>query len=224
MPAAELTARQQLATAWARLLPGPSGPAAEAVGARLLDDWGAPDRHYHDLRHLQRVLDRIDELAGHAADPTAVRLAAWYHDAVYHGDADDEENSARRAEEELRALGLDAALVTEVARLVRLTARHDPVVGDRNGAVLCDADLAILAAPAAVYAGYADAVRTEYGHVPDAQFRARRAAILRDLLAAPSLFRTPLGRTRWETTARENIATELHRLTGRGSGGGAGLR
>ena len=35
--------------------------------------------------------------------------------------------------------------------------------GDANGAVLCDADLAVLASPPEAYAAYASAVREEYG-------------------------------------------------------------
>ena len=44
----------------------------------------------------------------------------------------------------LTGLAVPDALVGEVARLVRLTARHAPSADDRNGRVLCDADLAVL--------------------------------------------------------------------------------
>jgi predicted metal-dependent HD superfamily phosphohydrolase len=159
------------------------------------------------------VLRGVDELADHATDLTAVRLAAWYHDAVYNGRPDDEENSAARAETELAGLGLDPAVVAEVARLVRLTASHRPEPGDGNGETLCDADLAILAAPAERYLRYTAAIRAEYVHVPEDKFRAGRAQLLRALLAAPSLFRTSQGRRQWETAARANIANELQTLT-----------
>lgn len=179
----------------------------------LLARWSEPWRRYHTTAHLVAVLDVVDELAGHAADADAVRIAAWFHDAVYLPDrADNEERSAALAERTLPELGLDATTVTEVARLVRLTATHDPADGDRNGEVLCDADLAVLARDPAGYASYAAAVREEYSFVPDATFRTGRADVLRHLLALPRLYRTPTAQARWEENARRNLSQELAHL------------
>lgn len=78
--------------------------------------------------------------------------------------------------------------------------------------MLCDADLAVLAGGPDAYAAYAAQVREEYGFVPDEAFRAGRAAVLRQLLALPRLFRTPYGAAEWEARARHNLATELELL------------
>lgn len=185
-----------------------------AAGRRLILRWAEPHRRYHDLAHLNAVLDGVDALAAHATDPDAVRLAAWYHDAVYTGAPDDEERSAQLAEAELGpdGLALPAALVSETARLVRLTLTHNPAPGDRNGETLCDADLAILAADSTAYLRYTAAVRAEYAHVEDAAFRAGRASLLTKLLGLPSLFRTARGKELWESPARDNVAAELTAL------------
>ena len=220
---------------WTRvaLAVGAKGDIAGA-GARLLGAYGSPERAYHDLRHLTEVLERVDELAAAASDPDLVRLAAWFHDAVYDTGADhragteaaadagesdagesaagNEELSAQLAERELLALRVDPEAAEEVARLVRLTAEHDPDPFDANGCVLCDADLAVLARDPAGYADYVTAVRREYAHVPDELFRRGRAAILRGLLAQPVLFRTPLAHDRWAPTARANVTAELRDL------------
>ncbi|HCA85533.1 MAG TPA: hypothetical protein DEQ61_08570 [Streptomyces sp.] len=189
------------------------GPDPEPYGANLLARWGEPQRRYHTTAHLTAVLDRIDEQAGHSADPDAVRLAAWFHDAVYRPDrSGNEERSARLAELALPEAGVSPARTAEVARLVRLTATHDPAPGDTDGELLCDADLAVLAGSPEAYAAYAAAVREEYGFVPDDAFRAGRAEILRGLLALPRLYRTPEGE-RWESAARHNLGTELELLT-----------
>jgi predicted metal-dependent HD superfamily phosphohydrolase len=196
---------------------GASGDVAGA-GAQLVSAYGAHVRAYHDLRHLTEVLERVDELSAEAKDPDLVRLAAWFHDAVYHTETrvvgDNEERSAELATEMLRSLHVAEASREEVARLVRLTADHAPDPGDSNGAVLCDADLAVLARDPEGYADYAAAVRLEYAHVPDEAFRAGRSAILRSLLDQPQLFRTPAARQRWESTARANVTTELRDLEG----------
>jgi predicted metal-dependent HD superfamily phosphohydrolase len=182
---------------------------AAAAGRALVIAWSEPHRRYHTVEHLRSVLHHVDELAAHADDPAAVRLAAWYHDAVYQGTPDDEELSAQRAENDLSALQLASDLVAEVTRLVRLTATHDPRPGDRNGETLSDADLAILAAPTDRYTAYTAAVRAEYAHVPDAAFAAGRAILLQTLLDAPAIYRTPHSRQHWEPQARSNIRTEL---------------
>lgn len=176
----------------------------------LLAAYSDPARGYHDTRHLTEVLDRLDELAasGEPFDPLPVVLAAWFHDGVYGG-GDDEERSARWAEQALPGLGLEPTVVAETVRLVRLTADHRPADDDAEGHALSDADLAILAAPAARYAEYAAAVRREHAAVPEADFRAGRAAILRDLLAKPRLFHTAHGRAHWEGPARANVEREL---------------
>ncbi|MGI5353216.1 HD domain-containing protein [Streptomyces sp. CA-250714] len=146
-------------------------------------------------------------------DLDAVRLAAWFHDAVYRPDrSENEERSARLAERALPEAGVPAARVAEVARLVRLTVSHDPAPGDINGELLCDADLAVLAGSPESYAHYAAEIRQEYAFVPDAAFREGRGTVLRQLLGLPHLFRTRYARTHWEPTARHNLTTELQLL------------
>ncbi|MFE7624566.1 hypothetical protein [Streptomyces sp. NPDC057509] len=194
---------------------GGEGPDPLPYADNLLARWAEPQRAYHTTAHLAAVLDRIDTLAGHAADADAVRLAAWFHDAVYRPDrSENEERSAVLAERALPEAGVPDAVTAEVARLVRLTVTHDPAAGDANGEVLCDADLAILAAAPKEYGEYAAQVREEYGFVPDEAFREGRAAVLRQLLGLPRLFRTPYGAAEWEPRARQNLLTELELLTG----------
>lgn len=193
---------------------GACHPEPSRYAENLLKRWSEPQRRYHTVEHLTAVLDHIDTLEEYADDPDLVRLAAWFHDAVYLPErSTNEERSARLAERALPEAGVPEEKAAEVARLVRLTVTHDPAEGDRNGAVLCDADLAILAAAPDAYAAYVAAVREEYGFVPDAAFREGRAAVLRQLLALPRLFRTPYGEREWEARARENLRGELVALT-----------
>lgn len=203
---------------WTRALDAtrePEGPDPVPYADDLLARWREPQRYYHTLTHLTAVLDRVDTLQDHAADPDVVRLAAWFHDAVYRPDrSENEERSARLAERALTEAGVPAVRTAEVARLVRLTVTHDPADDDRDGQVLCDADLAVLAEHPAAYAAYTAAVREEYAFVPNDAFREGRSAVLRQLLDLPALFRTPYGREHWEATARHNLAAELDLLSG----------
>ncbi|TDQ52382.1 HD domain-containing protein [Actinorugispora endophytica] len=204
--------RPDLSDAWRRL--AGSGAEATAVGAELLARWAEPHRRYHTLDHLRAVLAGVDELAGEARDASSVRYAAWFHDAVYRGEpGEDEESSARLAELLLPSCGLTEDRAAEVARLVRVTAGHDPASGDADAEVLCDADLAVLAAAPDEYAAYTRAVREEYAHVGAADFARGRAAVLGGLLAAPRLYRTRYGHGQWEARARANLTAEVARLT-----------
>lgn len=203
---------------FARALDNARGPGGGPDPAPYADDllrrWQEPQRHYHTLTHLTAVLDHVDVLAEYAADPDTVRLAAWFHDAVYLPDrSENEERSARLAERALPEAGVPAGTTAEVARLVRLTVTHDASGDDRDGRVLSDADLAILAAPPSAYAAYTAGVREEYHFVPSDLFRTGRSDVLRQLLALPRLFRTPYGERHWEATARYNLTAELEMLS-----------
>jgi predicted metal-dependent HD superfamily phosphohydrolase len=206
--------------AWAAL--AGDSPTSRTEWAALVEAWSQPHRRYHGLAHLAAVLGLVGELAAAATDPDAVRLAAWYHDVAYEPERTDNERvSADRARAGLRGLVPDARL-DEVERLVLLTAGHDPAPDDANGAVLCDADLAVLAGPPDAYAAYASAVREEYGHLPDAEFTAGRIAVLEHLLALPALYRTKEAAAQWAERAAANLTAELSLLRARAASGPAG--
>jgi predicted metal-dependent HD superfamily phosphohydrolase len=202
-----------------RLLPGHSPLEREPVVADLLARWSEPHRHYHDRSHLLAVLKGIDLLLHHGEDcgrwDRAVKLAAWFHDAVYRGDPDrppgqDEEDSAVLAETVLSDLGLPEPEIEETRRLVRLTITHDPDPEDHSGAVLSDADLEVLGRGRGDYARYLTAVRQDFAHVPDEVFATGRAAVVQSLLDADPLYRTETGRRLWDRAARHNLSAELH--------------
>ncbi|MFE0528055.1 metal-dependent phosphohydrolase [Micromonospora parva] len=192
-------------------------PDTTRAGEMVIARWREPHRHYHTLAHLTAVLDVVDQHADLAERVDVVRLAAWFHDVVYDpraaGDAN-ERDSATLAGSVLAGLGVPTSTVAEVRRLVLLTAGHSVTPDDRDGALLCDADLAVLAAPPARYERYAAAIRREYAHVPEPAFRAGRAAVLTGLLALPALFRLPPLASRWEEPARANVRRELATLSG----------
>ncbi|WP_211879896.1 DUF4031 domain-containing protein [Pseudarthrobacter albicanus] len=190
---------------WNRALPG-----RDALFLDLMDRWGEEHRKYHGRTHLLAVLEALDVLTDPADPPRTVLLAAWFHDAVYRGIAgQDEEESARLAEDTLIRAGLPYAEVDEVARLVRLTADHRPVPDDAAGALLSDADLSVLGGDPEAYARYLAAVREDFAHIGDDDFAAGRTAVVRQLLQQEPLFHTSRGRELWLAAARRNLRGEL---------------
>jgi predicted metal-dependent HD superfamily phosphohydrolase len=190
-------------------------PHQEEMGATLLARYAEPHRRYHTAKNLAQVQRSIDELAGDH-DLFLVRLAAWVHDAIYAippGQLPNEEASARLALRELSRAGLEQEDLTQVARLVRLTATHQPGSRDPEGELLCDADLAILAAPPEEYAAYVAAIRAEYAPVPEPEFVTGRLEILTQL-AEGEIFRTGKGRA-LSDAARANLLAECESLEAR---------
>ncbi|MEX2289352.1 MAG: metal-dependent phosphohydrolase [Mycobacteriales bacterium] len=188
-------------------------PEVRQQGRALLARYAEPHRRYHDRRHLSEVLEALQSSTAGVAAPAPVLCAAYWHDAVYDPTrTDNEERSAGLAATVLGRLGLAAEDVAEVVRLVLLTATHDPAAGDDSGALLCDADLAVLASPPARYRAYAEAVRREYVHLDDGAFRSGRVAVLGRLAARPRLFTGERAHRRWDAVARRNLHDELARL------------
>lgn len=218
-------APQWFLSSFLRSVKGAGGTASDlairAVGQQLLDRWDQPGRNFHNLHHLADVLGRVDELAVETHDPDLVRLAAWYHGAVFNvkdtatgatnKGGEDETASAQLALAELADLGVPADKARRVAQLVNALVRHAPDITDFDCAVLCDADLAVLAAEPQRYKEYVRNIRDEYGHIPTPDYVRARIAILTKLLGRKSLFSSPLGAA-WEESARQNVTAELARL------------
>jgi predicted metal-dependent HD superfamily phosphohydrolase len=175
----------------------------------LVAAYTAPCRHYHDLTHIEDCLGAlaaVDNLS--AAEREILTEAIWWHDVVYDPTrSDNEELSARLAEAHLHP-----ELGREVGRLIRLTKTHQVEPDDRLGAILISIDLSILGAEPARYDAYAAAIRKEFAHVAERDYRAGRASVLRQFAARPIIFPDAGFAARYDGKARENLARELASL------------
>ena len=191
------------------------------MGTNLIMLWSTPDRAFHNLRHLIDLLTRVDELSEETRNPDLVRLAAWYHGAIFSVSADqamhrnggeDEAASAALAYEELTKAGVSEKNANRVAELIMNLRRHDLPTSDIDAAALSDADLGCLAIEPQRYREYSRLIYSEYAHLPLLSYLRTRTTIVRKLLARDRLFASPLGQ-RWELPARENLEAELRRLS-----------
>jgi predicted metal-dependent HD superfamily phosphohydrolase len=171
--------------------------------------YAAPGRHYHNLAHIEdclTALARVEHLS--PLEREILFAAIWWHDVIYDATrADNEELSAQLAEAHVRK-----DIADEVGRLIRLTKTHDVARDDRLGAVLISIDLSILGAEPARYDAYAAAIRQEFIHVPEADYRAGRARVLGQFAARPVIFPDAAFAARYDRQARENLARELASL------------
>ncbi len=206
----------ELARAWIDAVAALGGDptSAAASGADAERRYAHPARGYHGPAHILSVLADAAALGAEvgldAREQACVAAAACAHDVVYDGVAgQDERRSADWARAALLAAGADPAAADRVAGLVLATAEHVAPPGDDAAAVLLDADLAILAADPDRYRAYVDAVRGEYAHLSDAQWRTGRSAVLAALAERPILYHTEAARTRWDAAARAALRAEL---------------
>jgi predicted metal-dependent HD superfamily phosphohydrolase len=176
---------------------------------QLIAAYTAPNRHYHNLQHIEDCLAALAAVKNISATEREILTEAiWWHDVVYDATrSDNEELSARLAEQHLRT-----DLAAEVGRLIRLTKSHQVEAEDRLGAMLISIDLSILGAEPARYDAYAADIRREYAHVPDTDYRAGRAKVLSQFAARPFIFPDTDFAVKYDRQARENLARELASL------------
>ncbi len=190
-------------------LGGSSGGRASEAYGHLADLYRG--RAYHNLHHIKATLETYLLIAENLPTETGaqITLALCYHDAVYDSQAkDNEAKSAELAEKELAELGIAAEDRAEVARLIQLTKHHQVADRDEAGAIVVDADLAILQTSPDEYDRYATAIREEYSWVPDEEYRAGRTKVLEGLLSR-RLFSSPLLD---EELAKANLRREVDTL------------
>jgi predicted metal-dependent HD superfamily phosphohydrolase len=214
MKGGEAVAEHPLFPVWATDLAqvGRADALVRASFNEIVAAYQSPGRFYHTLAHVADVLKTVDDLSDHCRDRGAVRLAAWYHDAVYDSHANDnEERSAAMARPALSVLGVSGDRIEAVARLILTTKTHQ-TDGDPDAAVLLDADVAIFGSEPQQYERDAKAIRREYAWVPEEQYRAGRANILQRFLGRAAIFQTTPMQAR-EETARDNLRREIARLT-----------
>lgn len=180
--------------------------------AALLASWQSSPRAYHTLEHLQESLFLVTAHAQRFEEPEAVALAFFYHDAVY---------DPHRPDNELRSAQwfwndwhdrLPGEILDRIGQWILATARHDPSGLNADGLRFLDIDLSILASPPERYGPYAQQIRQEYWHVPDAAYRAGRCAVLQRFLQRPVLFVSDLATPQWTLQAHQNLHAELHAL------------
>jgi predicted metal-dependent HD superfamily phosphohydrolase len=204
--------QNQLAKWWQQSWPDKSRfqPAIDRVFQLLVSAYTQPDRYYHNLDHIQQVLNTLEQFGDRLQDPIAVSLAAWFHDFVYNSQATDNEiQSAKLAGELLLDLGTPRALIDRIQQLILATQGHQIDPDDPDRCIFLDADLAILSVDPVRYQVYARSIRREYSWVSDAAYQVGRIRVLKSFLDRDRLYYTDLLFNELEALARFNIQQEI---------------
>ncbi|MBE9205560.1 hypothetical protein IQ244_03355 [Nostoc sp. LEGE 06077] len=186
----------------------------EITFTQLVAAYNTAGRYYHTLQHIHDVLHKIQTLPADSQNLPSIQLAAWFHDAVYDTQAQDNEaKSAEYAGQVLTDLAIPINQITTVQRLILNTKHHQATADDIDSHILLDADLAILAADPVDYQKYAHAIRQEYAWVTEAEYIQGRKQVLEKFLQRPHIYFTPLMVEMAEQAARANLQAEIQRLS-----------
>jgi predicted metal-dependent HD superfamily phosphohydrolase len=200
---------------WIQLWQRLKAPPPQGVWAQLASLYNSPDRHYHNLTHIQECLNMLALLPTQPQSSASetIELAIWFHDAIYDTRAtDNEQRSADFARSTIQQAGLGTALAAQVYQLVLATGHQSSVMADRDTQILLDIDLAILGSEPNIFWAYEAHIRQEYAWVPLATFRQKRAEILQTFLEREIIYQNAFYRKMLEATARRNLADSIAQL------------
>ncbi len=177
----------------------------------LAKAYGDDKRHYHTGNHIAELLAQFVNYRDISTRPHEIEVAIWFHDTVYDTHKNDnEEQSARWAEEYLSSEGADPETIDRISNMIRATKSHEP--DSTDSALLVDMDLSILGAPIQAFEAYDKAIRREYTWVPEDLYKIERAKVLQSFLNRDVIYRTNAIRDRLEVQAHANLARKIDEM------------
>lgn len=166
-------------------------------------------RHYHNLQHLDNLLQQILEIKNDLKNRNATLFALYYHDIVYNAlKRNNEEKSAEFAQNRMQLIGVPQPTIDLCVQQILATRKHE--LSDNSDVnYFTDADLCILGQPCEVYEAYYKNVRKEYSLFPDLIYMPGRKKVVQYFLQMDRIFKTPFFYNKFEAQAKENLQREL---------------
>ena len=181
--------------------------------SEIKSQYNSPKRFYHNLNHIQALLNQAKSFKSTINNYNIVCFAIWYHDIIYSTTKhNNEQKSAETAIKNLKLLQLSSEKIDLCASLIRSTQNHQPLNDDDDNRLLLDFDLDILGADWNTYTSYTKNIRKEYGRYPNFMYKKGRKKALRHFLERDRIYHSNHYFNEKETKARENINRELELL------------
>lgn len=184
----------------------------DGLFSKIKKAYTEPHRRYHTLSHIENLLALFEMYKTELSDKEMVLFAIFYHDVIYQpGTADNEEQSARKAEKDLLKLKVPEEKREAVKTFILATKEHtlQKVKYEDDLKFFLDFDRSILGADEATYAVYVQAIRHEFSFLSDAAFVLGRSSFLKNTLSKGNLFYTVPFQQQYEAQAKRNMEQEL---------------
>ena len=163
---------------------------AERLWLQIEKAYGHKKRHYHNLTHLQHLIETLQPYKHYIANWDTVLFAVFYHDIVYNVlKNNNEENSAEEAAAVLATMKLPQQQIKKCTQYILATKTHQPYT-DADCNLFTDADLSILGKPWNEYQIYCKQIRSEYSIYPDIIYKHGRKKVLQHFLQMPAIYKT----------------------------------
>ncbi|WP_246034801.1 HD domain-containing protein [Polaribacter aestuariivivens] len=182
------------------------------ISLKIKKKYSERNRHYHNLEHINTMLNLAKENASEIKNLDEVLFAIWFHDIIYKARSKkNEARSAKFAKKNLQKHLFKELDIHKISQLILSTKKHKIIIDDDlDNAFLLDFDLCILGQNWKVYEAYTQKIRKEYKLYPDFLYVPARKKVLQDFLNREKLFFTEKYQQLFEAKARENIQKEIN--------------
>lgn len=183
---------------------------ADELFSNILQHYSEKDRHYHNLTHIQKMLDFSFMYEDKIQDIDTLQVAIFYHDIIYNSlSKNNEIDSAALAVEQLSSTNFPKEKIRLVEQFIVSTQKHFLLIAHSDLDYFLDFDLAILGTERTVYEDYAEKIRKEYKWVPSFLYNKNRKKVLQHFLEREHIYFTATFRNQYEIIARENLVFEI---------------
>jgi predicted metal-dependent HD superfamily phosphohydrolase len=196
---------------------GCDGANADQVWQKLRSHYQEPHRYYHTLAHIDHCLGQLDFARDHVAEFSAIEMAIWFHDIIYHYGAKDNEILSVAYFKHVAGATMSAHFVDRVSEFIIAT-QHSGAARDAAIAYIVDIDLSGFGLPWEDYLAESTSLRYEADDVGDEQYYQGKLRFLNELQRWPNLYQSPFFKDRLEATAQSNIARYTSDLRKQGFG------
>jgi len=170
------------------------------------------NRYYHDMSHIDRLLNYIDDFDVNMKERTMLEIAVWFHDIVYVPQIKyNEELSTDMCDVFTNGISLDKRYIDIITNLILVT-KHDDTVITQLEKIMVDLDLKDLGDP--IYWSIGNLVRKEFEHLSEEEWKKGRVIFLKKMIQKDYIFMTKEYRTICEKESRINLQKEIELLVG----------
>lgn len=203
---------------WLRNQNNPDAEGAKQVASDVFDllltNYSDPQRYYHDVQHIDDCLEWLDRYSDQVADPDAVELAIWFHDACYSPDPKGHELRGVALLRQLAGDCMPLPWLDKIAAMIGLT-DHQSSTDDLEQALVLDIDLASFCRPWNDYLSDTARCRAEQKQLKGSEYCSCQLDFLRQLIGRPQIYFHPQFHANHEADARANIIRLIELLEAR---------
>ncbi|KAJ5072901.1 hypothetical protein M0811_09347 [Anaeramoeba ignava] len=177
-------------------------------------------RFYHNQNHIENILlifnsfllenDKFNEKS-----KQIIELSAIFHDLIYDPQSKENElNSVKLFKEFSKEINLENQMIEKIERIILATQENHAIFStesDLELKIFLDLDYSILGSNKEEYQEYKNAIRKEYSHFNDKEFKEGRLKFIKNVLKN-KIFLTDYFEDKFEEKAKKNLEEEKKEL------------